>query len=299
MTITLIADATHEIKRPNVPALDAILGHAFKALDHGFVRLIDYMGDDAAITQAARVSYGAGTKTLNDDRGLIRYLMRHWHSTPFEMCEIKLHFKMPMFVGEQTLRHRTANINKESGRYSVMSNDKYVPSVERLAKQSSTNKQGSGSAFDEIEAMRLVGEITFMHSEIQALYDRFVSGDVDMARELSRGILPANQYAEFYWKIDLHNLFHFMRLRSDGHAQYEIRVYSEILEEIVKLWVPMAYEAWVDYRRDAVNFSRMEMAVLRHMLDYGMDGGDAIIEGERLGMGQRERFEFLSKLGVS
>lgn len=283
-------------RRPGSEAMESLLHTAHPVLDHGFVRVVDYMGDDAAIVQAARTSYGAGTRNVMSDTGLIRYLLRHWHTTPFEMCEIKLHMKMPMFVGEQTLRQRTASVNKESGRYSIMSNDKYVPAPERLGKQSALNKQGTGTAFDTIEAMAIAGKISFIHETIQQAYDSFVTADTDLARELARGILPANQYAEFYWKIDLHNLLNFLRQRLSDHAQYEIRVYAQVIEQIVKAWLPITYQAFVDYRLNARSFSGPELLALADLIDREklqklIESGDVLP-----GLTPRERTEFIQKI---
>lgn len=309
MTITdeqLVAIATaratfHPSRRAFSQGAENALHSIVPVLDHGFVRLVDYMGNDDAIAQAASVSYGKGTKSVSDTTSLIRYLLSHGHTTPFEMCEAKFHFKMPMFIGEQTLRHRTANVNKESGRYSVMSDDKYVPDLERIAKQSTTNKQGSGTAFSAMQALDVVNKILIVHKDIQEAYDSFVSGDVDLSRELARGILPANQYAEFYWKIDLHNLMHFMRLRLDHHAQFEIRCYAQAIAEIVRWWVPAAYQAFLDYKQNAVTLSAMEIRVLRDHLDSyfsqtGMIHSPLVQHLESLGCSTRERTEFIQKM---
>lgn len=270
-------DTSHELVRANSEELNKILGWAFPVLDHGFVRVIDYMGDDEAIVQAARVSYTRGTKQTQDTKGLINYLMRHAHTSPFEMCEIKFHLKMPMFIGEQTLRHRTANVNKESGRYSILSEDKYIPEPERLAVQSKTNKQGSGDVMDMVKAMNIIGKIEFVHNEAQKIYEELTSADINLTRELARGILPANQYAEFYWKLDLHNLFHFLKLRNDEHAQWEIQQYAEIMENIVASWVPKAYEAYTQYKKNSVNFSEKELKMLGIM--FSTEYGQSILAG--------------------
>lgn len=303
----LTADATHEIKRASVPALDNILGHAFEVLDHGFIRVIDYMGDDSAITQAARVSYGAGTKSISDDRGLIRYLMRHWHSTPFEMCEIKLHVKLPLFVARQWIRHRTANVNEYSARYSIMDKEFYIPAPENLAVQSTDNKQGRSQVLSETDAAIV---LQWLKRDSDNAYDTYTDmisdpseGGKGLARELARMNLPTNIYTQWYWKVDLHNLFHFLRLRADPHAQYEIRVYADIICEIIKQWVPHAYEAFEDYRLHAVTFSRQEMEVLREVFETGVreiGTADENVEIPPLlskrGVSQREIAEFLKKL---
>jgi len=226
--------------RPTVPALDAVLGEARPVLDYGFVRVIDYMGNDAAIVQAARVSYGDGTKTLREDEGLIRYLYRNRHTSPFEMCEIKLHCKMPIFVARQWVRHRTASINEVSARYSVLSEEFYVP--EQFKAQDTKNRQGSAEALGESDNV-LMQDWTMESS--QACYDLYTRMlDKGSSRELARMVLPVNFYTEWYWKIDLHNLLHFLTLRCDAHAQAEIRAYADVIAEIVKLWVPTVHAAW-------------------------------------------------------
>lgn len=278
-----------------------------KVLDHGFVRCVDAMGDDSAIVQAARVSYGAGTRTARDDEGLIRYLMRRHHSTPFEMCEIKLHIKAPVFVARQWIRHRTANVNEISGRYSIIRDEFYVPAAEDVAFQSSDNKQGRGEglspkrAREAAEAIRLASDDAFMSYEI--LHGETGGEDgYGVARELARVVLPLNTYTEWYWKIDLHNLFHFLRLRMDPHAQLEIRRYAYAIGNIVKDWVPIAYRAFEDYRLNAVTFSAMEMRALGCVMrgenvfpdELGMSGGEArefLRKAEDLCPGITERSE--------
>ncbi|MCI4664717.1 MAG: FAD-dependent thymidylate synthase [Neomegalonema sp.] len=255
--------------------LEERLFQATPVLDHGFVRAIDYMGDDAAIVQAARVSYGKGTKAARDDRGLIRYLMRHWHSTPFEMCEIKLHVKLPIFVARQWIRHRTANVNEISARYSILDREFYTPAPDQLAAQSATNRQGRGEVLegDEAEAaLRLLredGMRAFDHYE-ELLNDRD-GAPIDaekkgLARELARMTLPLSAYTQWYWKTDLHNLFHFLRLRADPHAQYEIRVYADAIADLVKSWTPLAFEAFEDYRLTGAHLSGPALAAVRRML---------------------------------
>ena len=275
MSLTLeqkaeIAAATAETptRRPTAPGLEARLAEPIPVLDHGFIRVVDYMGDDAAIVQAARVSYGAGTKTARDDAGLIRYLMRHWHSTPFEMCEIKLHVKLPVFVARQWIRHRTANVNEYSARYSILDREFYIPAPEHLAAQSRVNNQGRGETLEGAEAARV---LDMLRADADTAYDHYEAmlsqdGQQGLARELARMNLPANIYTQWYWKVDLHNLFHFLRLRADPHAQYEIRAYAEALCEVVRDWVPAAYAAFEDYRLNAVQFSGKGMAALRRML---------------------------------
>ncbi len=211
-------------------------------LNHGFVRLVDFMGDDSAITQAARVSYGDGTKQLRQDIGLINYLLKHGHTSPFEMCEIKLHVKMPIFVARQWIRHRTANVNEYSARYSVLSGDYYIPQKNKISYQSKSNMQGRQEDIVE-ESDEFLRDLTGISQNCLDIYKKYI--DKDIARELCRTMLPVNFFTEMYWKIDLHNLLHFLKLRSDSHAQYEIRVYAEaILEKIVKKWVPITYDAF-------------------------------------------------------
>jgi thymidylate synthase (FAD) len=280
----IAAVAETPTRRVVAPGLEARLGAAVPVLDHGFVRVVDYMGDDAAIVQAARVSYGAGTRTARDDAGLIRYLMRHWHSTPFEMCEIKLHVKLPVFVARQWIRHRTASVNEYSARYSILDREFYIPEPAHLAAQSRVNNQGRGDVLEGEEAARVLATL---RRDAETAYDHYeamlsTEGQQGLARELARMNLPANVYTQWYWKIDLHNLFHFLRLRADPHAQYEIRAYAEALCEVVRDWVPAAYAAFEDYRLNAVQFSGRGMEALRRMLrgetvtreDVGMSAGE-------------------------
>jgi len=271
--------------------------HLYKVnpvLDHGFVRVIDYMGDDAAICQAARVSYGKGTKSVQNDAGLIRYLMRHWHSTPFEMCEIKLHVKLPVFVARQWIRHRTANVNEYSARYSILDREFYIPEPEALAAQSVVNNQGRGEALSGEEAARV---LEYLKGDAARCYDHYEEmigqeGQQGLARELARMNLPANIYTQWYWKVDLHNLFHFLRLRADSHAQYEIRVYAEEICKLVADWVPAAYGAFEDYRMGGATISERGLQCMRRMLkgetvtleSSGMSAGEwrefmAVVEG--------------------
>lgn len=259
---------TYRLSRTSVPALDAHLGIPYQVLDHGFVRCVDYLGSDQSIVQAARVSYGDGTKHTSNDRGLIRYLMRHWHTTPFEMCEIKLHMKLPIFVARQMVRHRTASINEYSARYSLLSGDFYVPELDKIAKQSEVNNQGRGAVLDKDAAHRVREGMMAVGEDAFAVYNHFNEEEVGLARELSRTVLPVSTYTEWYWKIDLHNLFHFLRLRADPHAQYEVRVYAEVICELVKDWVPVAYEAFEDYRRNAVSLSAQQRAYVRGILRH-------------------------------
>ena len=268
--------------------MEAHLYTAVPVLDHGFVRVVDYMGDDAAICQAARVSYGTGTKSVQNDEGLIRYLMRHWHSTPFEMCEVKLHVKLPVFVARQWIRHRTANVNEYSARYSILDREFYIPAPEHIAAQSSVNNQGRGEALTGEEAARV---LDILKSDSIRSYDNYQSmisddGQQGLARELARMNLPANIYTQWYWKVDLHNLLHFLRLRADAHAQYEIRVYADAICSIVADWVPFAYAAFEDYRLGGATLSGTALDCVRRMLK-----GEAVTQ-ETSGMSKGEWREF-------
>lgn len=285
-------DAARKVPRPTLravsPGMEAHLYLAHPVLDHGFVRVIDYMGDDAAIVQAARVSYGAGTKHVQNDEGLIRYLMRHWHSTPFEMCEVKLHVKLPVFVARQWIRHRTANVNEYSARYSILDREFYIPAPENLAAQSTVNNQGRGEVLQGEEAARV---LDLLKSDANRAYDHYEAmlsqeGQQGLARELARMNLPANIYTQWYWKVDLHNLFHFLRLRADPHAQYEIRVYAEAIATAVKDWVPLAYAAFEDYRMGGVTLSAKAIDVLKRRLK-----GETVTQ-ESSGMSKGEWREF-------
>jgi thymidylate synthase (FAD) len=300
----VLADAPSPTRRPTVARLEDRLHRLEPVLDHGFVRLVDYMGDDGAIVQAARVSYGRGTRTASTDRGLIRYLMRHRHTTPFEMCEIKLHVKLPIFVARQWIRHRTANVNEYSARYSILDREFYVPAPEHLAAQSRTNRQGRAAVLSGDEGARV---LELLRRDAAQTYDTYAwllnddgTGDpVDpersmLARELARMNLTVNYYTQWYWKIDLHNLLHFLALRADPHAQYEIRVYADVIAGIVADWVPVAYEAFADYRLGASLFSRQELEALRAAIDR--DRLVAALEGS--GLSARERRELLGRLGL-
>ena len=279
--------------RTTAPGMEKHLYTAYPVLDHGFVRVIDYMGDDAAICQAARVSYGKGTKSVSNDAGLIRYLMRHWHSTPFEMCEIKLHVKLPVFVARQWIRHRTANVNEYSARYSILDREFYIPAPDHLAAQSTTNNQGRGEALQGEEAERV---LRLLQEDSMRAYDHYEDmisqdGQQGLARELARMNLPANVYTQWYWKVDLHNLLHFLRLRADHHAQYEIRVYAEELCKIVADWVPAAYGAFEDYRMGGASLSAKGLDCIRRMLK-----GEEVTQ-ETSGMSKGEWREFQEMLG--
>lgn len=290
-------EALRATPRPTLRAvsegMEAHLYRAHEVLDHGFIRVIDYMGDDSAIVQAARVSYGAGTRHVQNDEGLIRYLMRHWHSTPFEMCEIKLHVKLPIFVARQWIRHRTANVNEYSARYSIMDREFYIPEPAQLAAQSTVNNQGRGEVLSGDEAARV---LEMLKSDAARSYDHYEAmlsqeGQQGLARELARMNLPANIYTQWYWKTDLHNLFHFLRLRADEHAQYEIRVYAEAIAACVKDWVPIAFSAFEDYRMGGVTLSAKAIAVLKRRLAGEM------VSQEASGMSKGEWREFVEVWG--
>ena len=284
------------ITRPESEYLNGVLGLPVNVLDHGFIRVIDYMGDEAAIVQAARVSYGKGTKTPSDDRGLIRYLMRHRHTTPLEMCELKLHVKLPVFVARQWIRHRTANVNEYSARYSILDREFYIPSPEHLAVQSTDNKQGRGEVLDADQAETVRRWLLHDANEAYDTYESMVDpeGDIKLARELARMNLPTNVYTQWYWKIDLHNLLHFLSLRADPHAQYEIRVYADYILGLIEGWLPNVWEAFIDFRMEAHTFSKQEMDAIRAMIAGGMQHGIAP-EGASL----RERQAFFKALGLN
>ena len=267
---------TQPTRRATVAALEEMMYEPFPVLDHGFVRVVDYMGDDAAVVQAARVSYGRGTKRLSQDQGLINYLMRHRHTTPFEMCEIKLHVKLPIFVARQWIRHRTASVNEYSARYSILDHEFYLPAPEHLAVQSAANRQGRGTVLDPGSAARVLELLRTDAERAYRGYVELLNEDVSgapvdperpgLARELARINLTLNFYTQWYWKTDLHNLMHFLSLRADSHAQYEIRAYAEVLLEVMKRWVPMTYAAFREYRMEAATISATGLAVIRRML---------------------------------
>lgn len=270
------------------PGMEKHLYTPIPVLDHGFVRVIDYMGDDAAICQAARVSYGKGTKSVQNDEGLIRYLMRHWHSTPFEMCEVKLHVKLPVFVARQWIRHRTANVNEYSARYSILDREFYIPAPEHLAAQSSVNNQGRGELLSGNEAAQVLDILKTDANRSYNNYQAMISddGQKGVARELARMNLPANIYTQWYWKVDLHNLLHFLRLRGDSHAQYEIRSYADAIRLVVADWVPFAYAAFEDYRLGGAALSATALDCVRRMLK-----GESVTQ-ETSGMSKGEWREF-------
>ena len=263
-------------KRVVAPELEKILFDAIPVLDHGFIRVIDYMGDDTSIVQAARVSYGKGTKQVSTDSGLIKYLMRHWHSTPFEMCEIKYHVKLPIFIARQWIRHRTANVNEYSARYSILDKEFYLPSNKNLAAQSQNNRQGRGDIIDGDQAKEVLNllksdaERTYENYE-KMLNQRYDGSIIDekksgLARELARMNLTLNTYTQWYWKTDLLNLMNFLRLRADSHAQYEIRSYADAMLDTLKRWVPITYEAFMDYRVGGTEVSSKGKTVIQKLI---------------------------------
>jgi len=261
-----IIEKSSAIERTVVPFMEEKLGWQLPVLDKGFIRIIDYMGDDLSIEAAARMSYGKGTRTASETQGLLNYLMGHSHTTPFEMCEIKLHVKLPVFVARQWIRHRTANVNEYSARYSILKDEFYIPAMEQITAQSTTNKQGRGEmlegnvAFDVRKKMEAHADVSY------GLYELLLRDDIDLTRELARINLPPNIYTEWYWKTDLHNLFHFLRLRADPHAQFEIREYAELMEWIVSGWLPMSWEAYRVYKKSSVVFSAHEVLLVRAAL---------------------------------
>lgn len=289
-------------RRATVPALEEILYQPVPVLDHGFIRVIDYMGDDSAVVQAARVSYGAGTKKVQEDAALIRYLMRHAHSTPFEMAEIKYHVKLPIFVARQWVRHRTANINEYSARYSRMPHEFYIPEAEHLGVQSASNRQGRGDGYDAEQAREVLALLREDAERAYRNYAWMLNEDEEgkiidpdrpgLARELARIDLTLNTYTEWYWKVDLHNLMHFLRLRAHPHAQYEIRAYAEAMLGTVRRWVPATYEAFLDYRKGGVQLSATGLEVVRRLL-----AGEKVGEAES-GLGRREWRELMEILGL-
>jgi len=263
-------------KRVTAPELENILYEALPILDHGFIRVVDYMGNDTSIVQAARVSYGKGTKKVNTDSGLIKYLMRHWHSTPFEMCEIKYHVKLPIFIARQWIRHRTANVNEYSARYSILDKEFYLPSQEKLAAQSQSNRQGRGDVLEGEQAKKVLdllktdAERTYNNYE-EMLNQRYDGSTIDnnkigLARELARMNLTLNTYTQWYWKTDLLNLMNFLRLRADHHAQYEIRAYADVMLDTLKRWVPITYEAFMDYRVGGTEVSSKGKLVIQKLI---------------------------------
>ena len=283
-----------KIKRASCPALDEILGDVINVQNHGHVRVIDYMGNENAIVQAARVSYGDGTKTVNEDKGLIRYLLRHKHTTPFEMCVVKLHLKMPIFVARQWVRHRMSSMNEYSARYSEMRDEFFFPKAGEILGQSTTNKQGSDG-----ELSNEVIETFISNTKLMAenSYDEYKDHlDMGVSRELARINLPLSVYTEFYWKIDLHNLMHFLKLRCDSHAQKQIRDYADPILELLKVWLPNVHAAFTDYIKDSVSLSKQEYDIVKAILDLKK----VSIDWSRLqedGFSKREAKEFCDKFG--
>ncbi len=284
-------------KRVTSSELEKVLYEAIPVLDHGFVRVIDYMGDDSSIVQSARVSYGKGTKKVSTDEGLIRYLMRHWHSTPFEMCEIKYHVKLPIFIARQWIRHRTANVNEYSARYSILDKEFYIPAKEQLSAQSTNNRQGRGDLItgqqaDEVLKILKDDAVRTYDNYEKMLNERFDGTVIDekksgLARELARMNLTLNSYTQWYWKTDLLNLMNFLFLRGDSHAQYEIRVYAEKMLETVKKWVPITHAAFLDYRVGAAHLSSKGLKIVKLMIN-----GDKI-SYEDSGLSKREWNELM------
>ena len=287
----------NKTKRVTAPELEKILYEAIPILDHGFIRVVDYMGNDTSIVQAARVSYGKGTKKVSTDSGLIKYLMRHWHSTPFEMCEIKYHVKLPIFIARQWIRHRTANVNEYSARYSILDKEFYLPAPENLAAQSQINRQGRGEILEGEQAKKVLellksdAEQTYSNYEmmLNERYDGSVIDDkeVGLARELARMNLTLNTYTQWYWKTDLLNLMNFLRLRADHHAQFEIRAYADAMLDTVKRWVPITYEAFLDYRVGGTEVSAKGKSVIQNLIK-----GEQV-SAEQSGLSKREWNELM------
>ncbi len=290
--------------RPVAAGMESHVNVYHPVLDHGFIAVKDYMGDDGAILQMARMSYGKGTKGLSDDRALLRYLMRHLHTSPFEGCVIKLHVKLPIFVMRQWVRHRTASLNEYSARYSILPDEFYLPPPEQLAAQSVDNKQGRGDNLTPDQAAEVLALLRSDAERSFATYHHLLNADENgqtidpdaagIARELARIGLPLSAYTQMYWQTNLHNLMHFLRLRADIHAQWEIRIYAEKILELMAAWVPVTHEAFRDYQLEAVRFSRMEIALLRDMLA----GTAGVADAERYGLSKREAREFASRIGV-
>ena len=301
--IEIARSSSLKTRRPTVHMLEEILFEPIPVLDHGFVRVIDYMGDDAAVVQAARVSYGKGTKKISDDAGLINYLLRHRHTTPFEMCEIKYHVKLPIFVARQWIRHRTANVNEYSARYSVLDCEFYVPEEDHLAAQSSSNRQGRGNILSGKEAKRV---LDILREDAQMTYDHYIEmlneseeGNIidvskeGLARELARMNLTLSTYTQWYWKTDLHNLLNFLSLRADTHAQYEIRVYADAMMETLRRWCPITFQSFSDHRVEGVTLSGKAIKVVRKLIS------GVHINQEESGMSKREWRELMEVIGCS
>ena len=296
-------EQTRATRRVVSPGLEDILFKALPVLDHGFVRVVDYMGDDGAIVQAARVSYGRGTKKVREDQGLINYLMRHRHSTPFEMCEIKYHVKLPIFVARQWIRHRTANVNEYSARYSILDNEYYLPAPEHLAAQSQNNRQGRDKVLTGREAERV---FSLLKKDAELVYEHYMemlnegqAGEPldpersGLARELARMNLSLAFYTQWYWKTNLHNLMHFLSLRADAHAQYEIRVYADVMIDTLKRWTPICHDAFMEYRMGGAHLSKTGLAAVKRMIS-----GEKV-DQKSSGLNPREWRELLAALGMS
>ena len=289
-------------KRVTAPELEKILYEAIPLLDHGFIRVVDYMGDDTSIVQAARVSYGKGTKKVSTDAGLIKYLMRHWHSTPFEMCEIKYHVKLPIFIARQWIRHRTANVNEYSARYSILDKEFYLPAQEHLAAQSKSNRQGRGDVLEGEQAKKVLellkndAERTYENYEtmLNEKYDGSIIDEngVGLARELARMNLTLNTYTQWYWKTDLLNLMNFLRLRADHHAQYEIRTYADAMLDTLKRWVPITHDAFMDYRVGGTEVSNKGKKVIQKLIN-----GEKV-SIEETGLSKREWNELMESFNL-
>ena len=292
----------YKTKRVTAPELEKVLYEAIPILDHGFIRVVDYMGDDTSIVQAARVSYGKGTKKVSTDSGLIKYLMRHWHSTPFEMCEIKYHVKLPIFIARQWIRHRTANVNEYSARYSILDKEFYLPSPEHLATQSQSNRQGRGEILEGKKAKKVLdllkgdAEQTYNNYEMM-LNERYDGSVIDekssgLARELARMNLTLNTYTQWYWKTDLLNLMNFLRLRADRHAQYEMRAYADAMLDTLKKWVPITYDAFMDYRVGGTEVSSKGKEIIKKLIK-----GEEI-SLEQSGLSKREWNELMEAFNI-
>lgn len=300
--VKALRSTTYATRRVTVEALEDILYEPQPVLDHGFLRVIDYMGDDSSIVQAARVSYGRGTKRLREDTGLIRYLMRNWHTTPFEMCEIKYHVKLPIFVARQWIRHRTANVNEYSARYSILDREFYIPDPQHLGAQSKANRQGRGDVLSANESRRVLELLREDAERAYGHYTEMLNEDAEgnvldasrqgLARELARMNLSLNYYTQWYWKIDLHNLLHFLWLRHAAHAQYEIREYARVMLDTVRRWVPVTYEAFMDYRVGGEQLSEKGMRVIRKILANNK------VDQPSSGMSKAEWRELMAKLGM-
>ncbi|MSP51071.1 MAG: FAD-dependent thymidylate synthase [Alphaproteobacteria bacterium] len=292
---------SHTTRRATVLALEKILYQPIPILDHGLIRVIDYMGDDGAVVQAARVSYGRGTKRVSEDQGLINYLMRHRHTTPFEMCEIKYHVKLPIFVARQWIRHRTANVNEYSARYSILDNEFYIPAPEQLGAQARGNRQGRGDTLEGAEARHVFELLKDDSEQLYAHYAEMLNEDESgrvldparkgLARELARMNLSLNFYTQWYWKTDLHNLLGFLSLRADPHAQFEIRVYADAMLDTVKRWVPMTHAAFTEYGMGGAHISTKGLAIVKRLL-----AGETVMQ-EESGLSKREWRELMQSLG--